>query len=262
MESDVHVESGATKLRANRKVVESRCGICGNGFALGEEVAACPACGGYHHSACLKDAPSCSQMASSQEPVWSCPECGTRNPQGMPCSNAANHRQAPGASSFPGPDEKRCPFCAEIIRIEAVKCRYCGSPLNQAAPIFQSYSAPSPGSGIVETSMWSFRGRIGRGKFWLRGLIAGAIFIVVFVIAMAISDKEDPSPLTILILIPAYIGLIWFSLANQVKRWHDLDQSGWLCLLSLIPIVSLIAFVFLGFIKGTDGPNSYGEDPV
>lgn len=33
-----------------------------------------------------------------------------------------------------GPDEKVCPFCAEVIRSAAIKCRYCQSDLPDAAP--------------------------------------------------------------------------------------------------------------------------------
>ncbi|HCI3893701.1 TPA: hypothetical protein NO315_004902, partial [Pseudomonas aeruginosa] len=27
-------------------------------------------------------------------------------------------------------DEKKCPFCAEVIKAEAVKCKHCGSMLS------------------------------------------------------------------------------------------------------------------------------------
>jgi uncharacterized membrane protein YhaH (DUF805 family) len=57
--------------------------------------------------------------------------------------------------------------------------------------------------------------------------------------------------------------ILWPSLAVSVKRWHDVDKSGWWVLIGLVPAIGgLIALVFNGFIAGTPGPNRFGSPPA
>jgi len=52
-------------------------------------------------------------------------------------------------------------------------------------------------------------------------------------------------------------------LAVYTKRWHDRNKSGWWSLILLIPIVGPIwMLVELGFLRGTEGTNNYGPDPI
>ena len=58
-----------------------------------------------------------------------------------------------------------------------------------------------------------------------------------------------------ILLMVFYIGSIVPSIALAARRMHDTDHSGWFM---LIPFYSL----YLAIIKGTDGPNRFGDDPV
>ena len=96
----------------------------------------------------------------------------------------------------------------------------------------------------------SFDGRINRGKYWA----VVATFLVVSLIALRIS---------VAMYYIVALAFIWPGLAVQVKRWHDRGKSGWWVLIMFVPLIGGIwALVELGFLRGTSGPNQYGDDPL
>lgn len=58
------------------------------------------------------------------------------------------------------------------------------------------------------------------------------------------------------------ITLSVFGLSITVRRFHDLEKSGWFCLLGIVPLVNFITGLYLLFAPGTYGNNQYGEDPL
>ena len=107
----------------------------------------------------------------------------------------------------------------------------------------------------------SFEGRIGRQQMWMGILVMIAISIVLAVLD-AILGTRTGNGIGILGGIFSVIA-IYPSLALYAKRWHDRGKSGWWTLIILVPIIgALWLLVELGFLKGTEGPNNYGNDPL
>lgn len=105
----------------------------------------------------------------------------------------------------------------------------------------------------------SFQGRFGRKLFWQNWL--GAIFLLGLSVALGMVLGRAGTAGEILGTIISVAGVIaaaWISLATQVKRWHDLDRSGWMVLLNFIPALGFfICVTCLGFLKGKPGPNRF-----
>lgn len=58
-----------------------------------------------------------------------------------------------------------------------------------------------------------------------------------------------------LVTLPIFLSL-------QVRRLHDLNRSGWLLIIYLIPLLNYIFPIYVTFFKGTQGDNTYGPPPI
>jgi len=104
--------------------------------------------------------------------------------------------------------------------------------------------------------LFSFSGRIPRRTYWLWGVLAllGAAAGASMLLRIAGVGETTADALVQLLL-------VWPAVAVSVKRWHDRDKSGWWVLINLIPFIgALWTLVENGFLRGTPGPNRFGDD--
>jgi uncharacterized membrane protein YhaH (DUF805 family) len=105
---------------------------------------------------------------------------------------------------------------------------------------------------------FSFKGRIARRIWWLYG-VAALLGLYVLGVALLRIGGMPPNPANTLM----NLLLLWPALAVSVKRWHDRNKSGWWVLVNLIPLVGwLWGLVENGFLRGTPGPNRFGDEPL
>ena len=98
-----------------------------------------------------------------------------------------------------------------------------------------------------------FEGRARRQEYWLFILL----YAIVYFAASVLDAVIGTTPLLNVLVL---LGFLVPGISAGVRRLHDIDKSGWMYVLVLIPIVNLVLLVFLCF-DGTAGPNRYGEDP-
>ena len=94
-------------------------------------------------------------------------------------------REAPSLSEQPQ-GEKECPLCAELIKREAIKCKHCGSMLNQPS---QSGSPPhqSPTPHTVAGDTQAVGTALGVGALCVAGFgLLGSPFMREFLTPLAL----------------------------------------------------------------------------
>ena len=105
---------------------------------------------------------------------------------------------------------------------------------------------------------FGIKGRIGRKTYILASLPLAAIHIAVSTYEQTQHPGVMYGPLTL----GAILVLFWPGLALAIKRAHDRNRPAWFALLMLVPLVNLWPMIELVFLKGTQGENQYGPDPL
>lgn len=122
---------------------------------------------------------------------------------------------------------------------------------------------------------FSFAGRMGRAAYNSVNIVALVLLFVaqfVFVLPLFFTLPDGPVTLSSIPLgwnaiIAGALGAaaLLISISSSVRRLHDLGWSGWWLALCAAPLVNFALAVGVGllivlsFLRGTKGPNPYGE---
>ena len=120
----------------------------------------------------------------------------------------------------------------------------------------------------------TFSGRASRSEYWWFVLFVSLVAIALGGIGLATMNFETGEPSTVSIIFFALVGVFYLAMLLPmigvgVRRFHDRDLSGWWYLGAMIGgaipyvgfVVSIAALV-VTLLKGTDGDNRFGPDPL
>ena len=194
-------------------------------------------------------------------------------------------------------DMKPCPYCAEEIRVAAIKCKHCGSNLADSSGNKLDLSARMVGlkqmqaqqlfavadDGGAVTGLGpreavarcmaryaTFRGRASRSEYWWFVAFYIASMILVFLAGLALSLGST--------LVAIFqLGITLPAFAVGARRLHDTGRSGLYQLMTIVPALIAgassrdmkdlfsIATVFLSLVltvwlasPGQESDNQYG----
>jgi len=119
--------------------------------------------------------------------------------------------------------------------------------------------------GCLTKDYANFSGRASRSEYWYFALFIFLVrlaLLLVFGVAVVIIGKGAANMLSNLIGGIFSLAVLVPSIAVGARRLHDINKTAWWMLIALIPVLGVIALVIAGCIKGTEGDNRFGSDPL
>jgi uncharacterized membrane protein YhaH (DUF805 family) len=189
--------------------------------------------------------------------------------------------ETPATASAAADNEMSCPKCG-LQQPKAVECVGCGIVIEKflarqallkdsatdvtpsAAIAASPYATPQAAVGEVlpefgELNVFTTEGRIGRLRYLAWSLVLVLACIPVFAataIGFAISEI-----LGAILVGLAVIAMLVVAVQIGVQRLHDIGWSGWLYLLTLVPIVGAVMSLLMLVVPGSEAANRFGPPP-
>ena len=170
-------------------------------------------------------------------------------------------------------EQMTCPKCGTEQAQNEI-CQSCGIVIAK----FNSYQAqanttPAPLSPyaspaavitqetteVGELNIWGVEGRLGR----MRYIAWSMVFMLAIAPAMLIAIAAFKTSFFLGGLLVAAVGIVAIMIGIQisVKRLHDIGWSGWLLLITLVPVVGSIFQLLISVMPGSKDSNRYGAPP-
>ena len=105
-----------------------------------------------------------------------------------------------------------------------------------------------------------FKGRARRKEYWMFTLINAIVALIAVTLDNVLGLANEDfliGPIYMLYV----LAMLLPSLAVSVRRLHDIGKSGWMMLISFIPIIGGIWLLILFVTDGQVGENEYGLNP-
>ncbi|SET34396.1 DUF805 domain-containing protein [Thorsellia anophelis] len=109
---------------------------------------------------------------------------------------------------------------------------------------------------------FNFKGRASRSEFWVFTLVN--YFIIYFLYFVFIFSSEYNETLAggaLVLSLSLSLVLVVPSVSVSIRRLHDTNRTGWLFLLSFVPIIGTVLLIYWYCLKGCEGDNHFGPDP-
>ena len=116
--------------------------------------------------------------------------------------------------------------------------------------------------------IFTTKGRIGRLRYLAYSMIYNIIIMFLMgivsaiLVPMAAGGEQGGSTIVMsIIMVLLYLPLIATFFIVARRRLHDLNHSGWLSLLMLVPLLNMLFGLYLLFWPGSNEANDYGPGP-